>query len=132
MFFSKLKLAVLSLMFVFSFAGAAAAQQTKNADGTPSQRLEVLSQKLTSLRRSVSGAVSAFKDDSDKKSKKDEKNSLETPVSRLKSLEKNLRVCNRKWRVCAGKSTARKNTKSAKSTSLKRPSPICSRASIKL
>ncbi len=89
MFFSKIKAAVLSLMIVFGFVGALTAQQNRNGDGTPLQRLEVMSQKLTSLRRSVSGAVSAFKDDdSAKKSKKDDKNSLETPVGRLRSLEK--------------------------------------------
>lgn len=89
MFFSRIKAVVLSLMIVIGFAGASFAQQNRNGDGTPAQRIEVMSQKLTSLKRSVSGAVSAFKDDgSDKKSKKDDKNSLETPISRLKSLEK--------------------------------------------
>lgn len=89
MFFSKNKAIILSLIIVFGFVSKAAAQQNKPNDGSPTQRLEVMSQKLNSLRRSVSGAIGAFKNaDTDKKSKKDEKNALETPVSRLKSLDK--------------------------------------------
>ncbi|MDQ3323238.1 MAG: outer membrane protein assembly factor BamD [Acidobacteriota bacterium] len=89
MFFSKNKAVILSLMIVFSFVAGATAQQNKTSEGSPAQRLEVASQKLNSLRRSVGGAISAFKDDgSGNKSKKDDKNSPETPVSRLKSLDK--------------------------------------------
>jgi outer membrane assembly lipoprotein YfiO len=90
MFFRKNKAIILSLIIVLSFVVPATAQN-KNNEGSPTQRLDVLRQKLDSLRRSVNGAVSAFKDDGsgkDNKSKKDDKASLETPVARLKSLEK--------------------------------------------
>jgi outer membrane assembly lipoprotein YfiO len=90
MFFRKNKAIILSLLVVLSFVVPATAQN-KNNEGSPTQRLEVLRQKLDSLRRSVNGAVSAFKDDGSgkhDKSKKDDKASLETPVARLKSLEK--------------------------------------------
>jgi outer membrane protein assembly factor BamD len=90
MFFRKNKAIILSLIIVLSFVVPATAQN-KNNEGSPTQRLDVLRQKLDSLRRSVNGAVSAFKDDGngkDDKLKKDDKASLETPVARLKSLEK--------------------------------------------
>ncbi len=80
-------LVVLSLAFAPAFI---VAQQNRNNDASPVQRLEVMRQRLDSLRRSIGGAVSAFKDDGkkDDKSKKDDKTTLETPVGRLKGLEK--------------------------------------------
>lgn len=63
--------------------------QQKVGDGTISQRLDVMRQKLETMRRSLSSAVSALKDDSKAdKSKKDDKSALDTPLGRLKSLEK--------------------------------------------
>ncbi|MDQ6786807.1 MAG: outer membrane protein assembly factor BamD [Acidobacteriota bacterium] len=88
MFFRKNKVIILSLLVVLSFVFSVPAQK-KNNDGSPTQRLEVMRQKLDSLRRSVSGAISAFKDDSkEDKTKKDDKASLETPAARLKGLDK--------------------------------------------
>ncbi|HXG84914.1 MAG TPA: outer membrane protein assembly factor BamD [Pyrinomonadaceae bacterium] len=89
MFFNKNKTIVLSLMIFIGFAASITAQQNRTGDGSPTQRLEVMSQKLNSLKRSIGGATAAFRDEgSEKKSKKDDKNSLETPLGRLKSLEK--------------------------------------------
>ncbi len=63
--------------------------QKNEAQGTVTQRLEVIRQKLDSMRRSLNSATSALKDDSkDDKSKKDDKTKTETPLSRLKGLEK--------------------------------------------
>jgi outer membrane assembly lipoprotein YfiO len=62
--------------------------QSKSPDATPIQRLDVLRQKVDSMRRSLSGAISAFKEDKADKAKKDDKTALETPLGRLKSLEK--------------------------------------------
>ncbi len=89
MFFRKNKAIILSLLLVLSFIVSVSAQN-KNNEGSPTQRLEVMRQRLDSLRRSVNGAISAFKDDGSKddKSKKDDKASLETPIGRLKGLEK--------------------------------------------
>ncbi len=88
MVFNKYKAIVFSLFLSLSFAAAGAAQK-KSSDNTPLQRLEVMSQKLDTMRRSLSSAASVLKDENkDDKSKKEDKNSLETPLGRLKSLEK--------------------------------------------
>jgi outer membrane protein assembly factor BamD len=85
MFFRKYLLSILSLFLILSFVSANFAQ----TDGTPSQRLEVLRQKLDTMRRSISGALSTLKEESKgDKSKKEDKTSLETPSGRLKSLDK--------------------------------------------
>lgn len=63
--------------------------QKNEGQGTVIQRLEVMQQKLETMRRSLNSAASVLKDDSkDDKSKKDDKTKTETPLSRLKSLEK--------------------------------------------
>src|SRR5687768_307807 len=82
MFLLKNKAILLSLLFVLSFAAAPVWAQN-----TPVQRLEVMRQKVETMRRSLDSALSVMKDDS-KDKKKDDKSGLETPVSRLKSLEK--------------------------------------------
>jgi outer membrane protein assembly factor BamD len=59
--------------------------------GSVSQRLQVMRQKLDTMRRSIGGAQSGLKDDAkDDRSKKDkdDKSNLDTPAARLKSLEK--------------------------------------------
>jgi len=61
-------------------------------DGTDIQRIGVMSSKLTSMKRSISGSIAALKrddkDDKADKSKKDDKANLETPLGRMMSLEK--------------------------------------------
>lgn len=70
------------------FAAGAAAQQ-KPGDGTPSQRLEVMRQKLETMRRSLNGMASVLKEENKgDSSKKDDKEKLETPLGRIQSLEK--------------------------------------------
>lgn len=87
MFFSKNKAFFLALPVILSIALAGFAQ-TKPGEGSDSQRLEVLRSKLENMRRSLSSAASAFKeDDKEGKDKKDNK-ALDTPVGRLRSLEK--------------------------------------------
>ncbi len=86
MFFNKNKAVILSLFLLVSFVVPGLAQQNNN---TPSQRLDIMRQKLETMRRSLSSAASVLKDDNkDDKSKKDDKNSQETPLGRLKALEK--------------------------------------------
>jgi outer membrane assembly lipoprotein YfiO len=87
------KAVFLSLFILFSFAFSGFAQEKtapKNADGSVSQRLEVMRQKLETMRRSVGSAASVLKDESrEKKSDKEDKNSsADTPYKRLKGLEK--------------------------------------------
>src|SRR5687768_7955569 len=75
---------------MFSYAANVSAQ-AKPGDGTPSQRLEVMRQKLDSMRRSLNSAASVLKEENkDVESKKDDKNKADTPLGRLLSLEKDV------------------------------------------
>ena len=88
MFFNKNKSIIFSLFLISSCVLTGLAQK-KASDNTPMQRLDIMLQKLDTMKRSLSSATSALKDDNkDNKSKKDDKNALETPLGRLKSLEK--------------------------------------------
>jgi hypothetical protein len=88
MFFKVNKAIIVGLILVFSFQLAALAQ-SKPGEGTPAQRLEVMSRKLETMRRSLQSAISVLKDENkDDKTKKDDKDKLETPLGRLRSLEK--------------------------------------------
>ncbi len=63
--------------------------QARPGDGSPMQRLDVMRQKLEIMRRSLSGAASVLKDENKgDKSKKDDKDDLNTPLGRLLGLEK--------------------------------------------
>ena len=63
----------------------------KPGDGSPSQRLDVMRSRLEGMRRSVEGAMSALKTEGkEEKTKKDDKESLETPLGRLNSLHKEI------------------------------------------
>ncbi len=57
-------------------------------DGSPAQRLEVMRQKLETIRRSATGAASALKQEGDDDKSKEDKGKLDTPYARLKSIEK--------------------------------------------
>src|SRR3954453_2949693 len=88
MFFRLNKAIVIGLILVLSFPLAALAQ-TKPNDGTPVQRLEIMRQKLETMRRSLQSTISVLKkDNKDEKSKKDDKEKLDTPLGRLTALEK--------------------------------------------
>ncbi|MGI8466904.1 MAG: outer membrane protein assembly factor BamD [Pyrinomonadaceae bacterium] len=87
MIFYKYKAIILSLLLILSAVLTNSAQQTKAPDGSPLQRLDVARSRVDSMRHSLSGAISAFKDE-DKDKKKDDKASLETPSARLKALDK--------------------------------------------
>lgn len=88
MFLQKSNWIILSLFLLLSFAVPNLAQQT-DGKGSVTQRLEVMKQKLDTMRRSLSIAASALKEDNKKdKSKKDDKSKLDTPLGRLTGLEK--------------------------------------------
>ncbi|MEK7723412.1 MAG: outer membrane protein assembly factor BamD, partial [Acidobacteriota bacterium] len=87
MFFKKSNAVFLTLLLCFTFVFPHFAQ--KAGDGTITQRLDVMRQKLESMRRSLNSVISVLKDDAkEDKSKKDDKTALETPLGRMRSLEK--------------------------------------------
>lgn len=82
---------IVGLIIVLSLSMPLFAQQTGVGDinASPVQRLEVLSQKLNIMRRSINNALSSLKEDAkDDRGKKDDKSSLDTPAGRLKGLDK--------------------------------------------
>ena len=88
MFVPAKRIFLLSLFIVSSLA-ATALGQGKPGDGTAAQRIEVMGQRLTIMRRSLTSAASVLKDENKgDKSKKDDKDKLDTPLGRLLSLEK--------------------------------------------
>ncbi len=82
------KAIILSFFLLLSFVVPNLAQKN-DGEGTITQRLEVMRQKLETMRRSLNSASSVLKDETkEDKSKKDDKTKIETPLSRLKGLEK--------------------------------------------
>jgi outer membrane assembly lipoprotein YfiO len=66
--------------------------QTQDAQGTPALRLQMVGQKIEAMKRWVSSALSALKNESKgSKVKKADKASLDSPLSRFKALEKDLK-----------------------------------------
>ena len=91
MFSGKNKLVFLGLLMILSLALPNFAQEKKTGDGTVSQRLDVMRSKLETMRRSLGSATSVLKDENDgDKSKKDDKTKLDTPLGRLRGLEKDV------------------------------------------
>ncbi len=89
MFFLRNKSIVLGLILLLGLFSVPALAQTTRSSSTPMQRLEIMRQKLEAMRRSLDSTISAVRDENkDDKSKKDDKNSLETPLGRLRSLDK--------------------------------------------
>src|SRR5438552_14166488 len=63
--------------------------QAKPGEGTTLQRLDVIGQKLTIMRRSLTSAASVLQtENKDDKSKKNDKEKADTALGRLLSLEK--------------------------------------------
>jgi outer membrane assembly lipoprotein YfiO len=82
------KAIICSLILVLSFAFSTSAQNKPN-DGTPVQRLDIMRSKLETMRRSLQSTISTMKDENkDDKTKKDDKDKLDTPLGRLRGLEK--------------------------------------------
>lgn len=96
MHFSKIRnffiLAVVSALLT-GFADA----QAKPGDGSIATRLEVMRQKLETIRRSAASSASVLKEEvKDDKTAKDDKTNLDTPINRLRSIEKRRRGFNPK------------------------------------
>ncbi|MGD9589455.1 MAG: outer membrane protein assembly factor BamD [Pyrinomonadaceae bacterium] len=75
------------LMTAVFFVGDAFAQ-ARPGDGSPAQRLEVMKQKLETIRRSAASSASVLKDENKGEKAKDEKENLDTPLARLQSIER--------------------------------------------
>jgi hypothetical protein len=89
MFTGRNKLIVFALLAISSFVAPNFAQKAAVGDGTASQRLEVMRQKLETMRRSLNSAASVLKEENkDDKAKKDDKANANTPLGRLRGLEK--------------------------------------------
>lgn len=81
-----LKLSGVALLLCF---GTAVNYAQKPNDGTPIQRLDVMRQKLETMRRSLNSAASVLKEENKSDAaKKDDKDKADTPLNRLLSLEK--------------------------------------------
>jgi Mg2+ and Co2+ transporter CorA len=85
MFLSKRQILTSFLFIVAAFAAGVIAQ--KPGDGSVSQRLDVMRQKLETIRRSATSAASVLKQET-KDENKDEKENLDTPYTRLRGIEK--------------------------------------------
>lgn len=84
MFLSKFKAIIISLFVVTALVTPVLAQKT--GDGTPTQRLDVMRQKLETMRRSLKSVISVL--ETDKDTEKKDKENPETPLGRMISLEK--------------------------------------------
>lgn len=85
--FSVKRRNIVLLFAAVAMLGASVLAQ-KPGDGSPTQRLEVMRQKLETIRRSATSAASVLKQEADDEKKKDDKTQLETPYSRLRAIEK--------------------------------------------
>ncbi len=72
-----------SLSIVFCLALAAFGQE-----GSVAQRLDVMRQKLETIKRSAASAASVLKDESKNAGKGEEKDNADSPLNRLKAIEK--------------------------------------------
>lgn len=75
---------VLTLIFT-AIVGEAHAQ-AKPGEGSPTQRLEVMRQKLETIRRSATSSLTALREDD--KDRKEDRENPDSPSSRLRSIEK--------------------------------------------
>src|SRR6478735_7049559 len=85
--YGKNRILVVGFMVLLVTVGGFA--QAKKGDGTAIQRVDVMLQKLETMRRSLNSAASVLKQENkDEKAKKDDKEKADTPLGRLLSLEK--------------------------------------------
>ena len=88
--FDLKKVALFLFVLVLSTGGVVLGQ-AKPGDGTVSQRLEVMRDKLERVRRSLGSAISVLREENkDDKNKKDDEKKIETPLGRLVALDKDV------------------------------------------
>src|SRR6476620_2924016 len=87
--FSYGKYRIVSVALIVLLGTMSGFAQAKKGDGTAMQRIDVLLQKLETMRRSLNSAASVLKQEGkDDKAKKDDKEKADTPLGRLNSIEK--------------------------------------------
>src|SRR5688572_21080158 len=85
----SVKRVIVGTLFLAVGLLATSVSAQKPGDGSAATRLEVMRQKLETIRRSATSAASVLKQEAkDEKSGKDEKENPDTPYARLKSIEK--------------------------------------------
>lgn len=90
MVFDPKRVFIFSLMAI-GCLGTLALGQAKPGDGTPTQRLEVMRDKLERMRRSLNSASTVLEEENKAdKNKKDDAKKIETPLGRLVALEKDV------------------------------------------
>lgn len=87
-FYRKLS-ALLAVVLLFN-AAASIYGQGRSGDGSDSQRLEVMRDKLERMKRSIDGALSTLKQETDDKKQKADRDDPETPIGRLTALAKDV------------------------------------------
>ena len=78
---------IVSLFITLGLLAAGVSAQ-QPGDGSPAQRLEVMRQKLETIRRSATSAASALKQEGDDGKDSESKEKLDSPYARLKAMEK--------------------------------------------
>lgn len=86
MVYFRIKIALLAASLLLA-VGVTGLAQAKKGEGTISQRLEVMSQKLETMRRSLKSTISVLEQENGG-DKKGDKESADTPHARLTALEK--------------------------------------------
>lgn len=79
---------LLSLLLAAAALAATALPQAKPGDGSPATRLEVMKQKLETIRRSAASSASVLKEEAKDEKAKEDKTNLDTPLNRLRTIEK--------------------------------------------
>ncbi|MEP6787967.1 MAG: outer membrane protein assembly factor BamD, partial [Acidobacteriota bacterium] len=88
MFVDKKRAVLLAFAVLVTFTSIGFSQ-VKAEDGTVTQRMDVMRDKLDRMKRSLNSVVSVLRDDAkNDKAKKDDEKKLDTPLGRLAALEK--------------------------------------------
>jgi len=85
---SNSKIGFFVFLLTVVFLSAEGFAQARPGDGSPAQRLEVMKQKLETIRRSAASSASVLKDETKADKAKDDKENLDTPLARLQSIER--------------------------------------------
>ncbi|MCC6327240.1 MAG: outer membrane protein assembly factor BamD [Acidobacteria bacterium] len=85
--YSKAKSLTAAVM-VIAVLVTAGFSQVKPGDGSPATRLEVMKQKLETIRRSAASSASVLKEENSDKAAKEDKANADSPLARLLSIEK--------------------------------------------
>ena len=85
--YSKAK-SLTAVVMVIAVLVTAGFSQVKPGDGSPATRLEVMKQKLETIRRSAASSASVLKEENSDKAAKEDKANADSPLARLLSIEK--------------------------------------------